>query len=218
MRSVFSPSVHRIIFLGSLVLALISLPFSKFTLTISIMVFLANWLVEGEWNRKWTMLKTNYSVFFFSAIFVSLVIGLLYSTNIVYGQKEVIQKLPLLVFPIVFASSKPVSQKEKCLLIGSFVTAVFVYTLISCFLFIYNFNTIGDVRDISPFVSHIRFSLMVNISIAAVVWALSSIKKLRTGHRFLGFTLILWFVLYLFVLKSLTGIVLLFVLASLFLI
>jgi len=136
----------------------------------------------------------------------------------VYGQKEVIQKLSLLVFPMVFASSLPLSQKEKYLLVGSFVTAVFVYTLISGFLFVYNFNAIDNVRDISPFVSHIRFSLMVNISIAAVVWALSSIKKFATGYRFLGFTLILWFVLYLFVLKSLTGIVVLFVLANMFLI
>ena len=71
------------------------------------MVFLANWLIEGEWNRKWTMLKANYSVFFFSAIFLSLVFGLLYTNNIVYGKNEVVKKLPLLVFPIVFASSKP---------------------------------------------------------------------------------------------------------------
>ncbi|MDD2197730.1 MAG: O-antigen ligase family protein [Bacteroidales bacterium] len=214
MKPLLPLKIHRKIFIGSGLLTILSLPFSKFTLTIALMVFTANWLLEGQWQPKWIRLKSNYSVFFFFGLYLSLVIGLLLTHNLTYGIKEITQKLPLLLIPLVFASTKPVNESEKQLLLGFFVLAIFVYSLLSSYIFFLNYWGFGNVRKISPFVSHIRLSLMVNISIAIVMWGMSRLRVLPKIKLVLGVVLLFWFVVYLFILQSLTGIVVLMLMVS----
>lgn len=216
MKPLLSPKIHRQTFISSGLLAIVSLPFSKFTLTVALMVFTANWLLEGQWQQKWSRLKSNYSVFFFFGLYISLLFGLLLTDNLAYGLKEITQKLPLLLIPLVFASTKPVNEKEKQLLLGLFVLAVFVYSLMSAYIFFLNYWGFGNVTEISPFVSHIRLSLMVNISIAVVIWGMSRLRTLSKIKLLFGVALLSWFTVYLFILQSLTGIVVLMLMVSLY--
>ncbi|HCY01188.1 MAG TPA: hypothetical protein DG754_13710 [Bacteroidales bacterium] len=216
MKPLLPLKIHRKIFIGSGLLAIVSLPFSKFTLTIALMVFTANWLLEGQWQPKWIRLKSNYSVFFFFGLYFSLFFGLLLTHNLIYGIKEITQKLPLLLIPLVFASTKPVTKREKHILLGTYVLAVLVYSLFSLYIFFSNYCGFGNLREISPFVSHIRFSLMVNISIAIVIWCMSSLRSLSKVKLFFGAILLSWFAVYLFILQSLTGIVVLILMVSLY--
>lgn len=216
MKPLLSHKIHRQTFIGSGILAIVSLPFSKFTLTVALMVFTANWLLEGQWQQKWSRLKSNYSVFFFFGLYISLLFGLLLTDNLAYGLKEITQKLPLLLIPLVFASTKPVNEREKQLLLGFFVLAVFVYSLMSTYIFFLNYWGFDNVREISPFVSHIRLSLMVNISIAIVIWGMSRLRALSSVKYVFGVVLLSWFTVYLFILQSLTGIVVLMLMVSLY--
>ena len=214
MRAIFTPEIHRKIFIASGLLAFVSLPFSKFSLTIALMFFFANWLLEGEWIQKWNRLKSNDSAFFFFGIYISLIFGLLLTQNFTYGVKEITQKLPLLLIPLVFASTKPVNEREKQLLLGFFVLAVLVYSLLSTYFYFSDYRGSGNVRDISLFVSHIRFSLMVNISITIVIWGMRRFSPLSKLRFVLGTILLSWFIIYLFILQSLTGLVILMVMVS----
>jgi hypothetical protein len=116
----------------------------------------------------------------------------------------------------VFASTKPVNEREKQLLLGFFVLAVFVYSLLSAYTYFSDYRGSGNVRDISLFVSHIRLSLMVNISIAIVIWGMSRFSTLSKLIFVLGTILLSWFIIYLFILQSLTGLVILMVMVSLY--
>lgn len=216
MKPLLPLKTHRRIFIGSGLLAIVSLPFSKFTLTVALMVFTANWLLEGQWQQKWSRLKSNYSVFFFFGLYVTLLFGLLLTHNLAYGLKEITLKLPLLLIPLVFASTKPVNEGEKQLLLGFFVLAVLVYSLSSTYFFFSNYWGFGNVAEISPFVSHIRLSLMVNISIAIVIWGMSRLRSLSKIKLVFGVVLLSWFAVYLFILQSLTGIVVLMLMVSLY--
>ncbi|HEX2936831.1 MAG TPA: O-antigen ligase family protein [Bacteroidales bacterium] len=62
-------------------------------------------------------------------------------------------------------------------------------------------------KQISPFVSHIRLALMVDFAVFALVW-LFHIEE-NAKFRYIFLFLIIWFCFFLFILQSLTGIVVL---------
>ncbi len=67
---------------------------------------------------------------------------------------------------------------------------------------------INDYRDISIFISHIRFSLLIDVSIFYLLYSLwEDYNSIPISKKFLYSINILWLIFFLFVLKSLTGIV-----------
>jgi hypothetical protein len=202
------PYFHYKIYIGSLAVALASLPYSNFSLSIGIIALGINWVAEGRWVEKLSQLRQRTSVLIFSLIFLSLLVGFFYSTNFAYALKEIKLKLPLLFIPIIIVTSKPIATKEFLFLLCLFGLSVFVATIISTSIFIDKyFYGSGNVRDISPFISHIRFSLMVALSFFISMWFFA--KKVISSNKWILLLLLftsIWFVTFLFILQSLTGI------------
>jgi hypothetical protein len=206
----FSQEIHRKLFVWFNVLALISLPFSEYTLSIGIIAIAVNWVIEGGWKEKLRSFKHRKSIWLFLLIYASLVVGLVYTQNISYGLSELRLKLPLLL-PLVYATSKPIKNQELLLILAFFILSVFVASVYSTYLFIQNFAFGGaNVREISPFISHIRFGLMVNIAIFISIFYMikPSVSSFRYA-RFVFGVAVVWFIFFLLILQSLTGIVVL---------
>lgn len=203
----FPSNYHRYIYLFSLALAFVSLPFSQFTLSVGIIVLFLNWLLEGRWKEKINQLKGNTALFLFVLIYLSIVIGIFYSSNSLYGFKELKLKLPLLIIPLVVSTSKPVEGREKLYILVLFSLSVLVASFYSAFLYLNYFNYGGgNVREISPFISHIRFSLMVNLALASLIWIVTNKHVVSKFIKTLIFLAFIWLTFFLFVLQSLTGI------------
>lgn len=206
----FPISIHRYLFVGFSLLALISLPFSEYTLSVAIIAIAVNWVIEGGWGEKLNVFRKRKSVWFFMLIYISLLLGMVHTQNLSYGISELRLKLPLLL-PLVFATSKPFSRKELFIVLNFFVLSVFVASIISTILFVKIFSIGGaNVREISPFISHIRFGLMVNIAMFISVFYMVKPYNSKPYHRILPGVVAAWFVVFLFILQSLTGIVILF--------
>ncbi len=205
----FLKRAQRYIFLIAAGLCLASLPFSRFTLTLALILLTVNWLVEGRWlYRKNYPVNSAPAILTFSLIYLALIVGLFYSENFDYAFKELRLKLPLLIVPFVFATSPPLSRKERQYLLAAFCLSVFVATLISSIIYVQNFSLGGsNVREISPFISHIRYAIMINIAIASMLWYIlkEQLKVVVVGVAAITF----WLIFFIFVLQSLTGIVLL---------
>jgi hypothetical protein len=203
------PYFHYKIYIGSLAIALASLPFSNFSLSVGIIALAINWVAEGRWIEKVNQLRQRPSVLIFSLIFLSLLVGIFYSSNFAYALREIKLKLPLFLIPIIIVTSKPIAKKEFLFLLGLFSLSVFVATIISTYIFIDKyFYGSGNVRDISPFISHIRFSLMVALSFFITIWFF--VKRIISTNKLILSLLLLfsiWFVTFLFILQSLTGII-----------
>ncbi|MDO4217658.1 MAG: O-antigen ligase family protein [Bacteroidales bacterium] len=173
-------------------------------------VFLAaNWLLEWDMRHKFANFKTNYLLQAWLVLFLLHVVGLLWSSNIAYGLDDLRKKLPLLFIPLVVLTSQPLSDKRYRWVLFSYIMAMLVASIIG----LVRFFTIPDLpyRDIIPFISHIRFSLNLCLGIMLLGWQIIRARSFQT--RLWASLLATYFFLYLFLLQSYTGCIILFVLA-----
>jgi hypothetical protein len=201
-----------LIYFAGLVLLCIGLPLSKFLMSVSQFVLLASWLLEGAYKKKVRIFFQNKIALCLAGVFVLHVVGMLYSTDLKAGWNDIRIKLPLLVLPFIISTSPPLSLQRFNLLMGIFVGAVLIST--GCSIAVlrgYTHFVVNDIRDISIFISHIRFSLLICLAMFTLLYALyqykSALTLLMKGAIVL---LCLWFVLFLFILESVTGILLFF--------
>ncbi len=207
----FSFAIHRFIFILGLALSLCALPFSPFVLSVGLITLAVNWLLDGYWVDKYNRFKSRKSLLVFLLVYFTVFFGSFYSSNLGYAIKELRLWLPLLLVPIILSTTSPLKKGELKILLILFCSAVFVGSIISLSFYIRDYSSLGqNVRYLSPFISHIRFALMVNLSIFILFYLLY--QKGFSDSIMVKLALILlaiWFVVYLFILQSVTGIVIL---------
>ena len=74
-------------------------------------ILLSNWLLEGNFKEKFNTLKANKLFWILSSVFLMHVLGLINTTNIEAGLNDIRIKIPLMLLPLIFFSSKPLDNK-----------------------------------------------------------------------------------------------------------
>ena len=202
---------HRDIYYFSLVFLAISLPLSIFTTTLAEIILFINWLWEGNFGNKFLQLKDRKGALIFSLIYILHLIGLLYTEDFNFGLHDLKIKLPILVLPVIIASSPVLKEKELRNLLILFSLAVFAGSIVSGAIYfgITEYQYL-DYRDISIFISHIRMALMVNLALFCLLYYVINPDIETVIHpkfRVPLILIILWLIFFLFILKSLTGLV-----------
>jgi len=196
-------SQNRYVLLISIFLT--GLMFSKFLLSISLFLLVGNWLLEGNLKKKIQKLYYNKAAMAFLMIFGLHIAGLFYTFDFNYALKDIRIKLPLFILPVVFGSISPFSQKQFKQVFHFFILIVIISSIVS--LFIYFQNPHLAHRNISPFMHHIRLSLITTIACFFVFYqALYSDNKRRIYRIFyllIGFYL---FIFTFFFIGSINGI------------
>jgi hypothetical protein len=208
-------NTHKSIYIAGLILLVISLPLSRFLLSISQFILVLNWMAEGRFTEKWKiMIKKSY-LFIFISIFLLYVIGYMVSDNHNLALIKVKNVLPLLVLPVILATSPPISSKWYRRLLLIFSVAVWLAALICIIHFFLKGNTfVGDPRKISVLIGHTCFALQVNMAIFILLYFFFNppFKPLFYEKQVIG-VLAFLLILFLFFLQSFTGI-LIFLLTS----
>ncbi|MCD6111874.1 MAG: O-antigen ligase family protein [Bacteroidales bacterium] len=227
----------------SLALVVISLPLSKYFMSVSQFCLGGVFIIEGiRWKKvlefyskkntfkkflvfipfhfklivnsivfQFKKFSQNKLAMIFCSIYLIYLIGLLYTDDYSHAITIIRTSLPLFVFPVVLSTLKPLSENRTRQILLLFVLSVFVGTLISIYFFL--FKTYDNIREISPFICHIRFATLVNIAIFIIYYFLFfQDKKFPQIVKSFAFILLLWLISYLFILKSITGIVIFFIL------
>lgn len=126
---------------------------------------------EGIWHN----VKTRFSDFIHNrlalvmvSMYVLHLVGLLYTSDFQYAFKDLRIKLPLLLFPLILSSMKPLNRKQFETVLWFFISSVFFVTVIGIIKFLR--SDFVDVRELSVFVSHIRVSLCVVFSIFILLY------------------------------------------------
>ncbi len=139
-------NIREQFFFGSLILVVITLSLSKYSLnTQSIIVYAICWLFYGSFKEKYQNLKKNFLPFLLmSFLFWISLIGLLYTENITYGLRNFQMQIPFLAFPLIFFSVE-ITKKTKFILLkyfsfGVVVSATFALLKASYF----KVNNFGD--------------------------------------------------------------------------
>ncbi|MEE4196515.1 MAG: O-antigen ligase family protein [Bacteroidales bacterium] len=200
---------HSKIYYAGLLLVAASLPLSKFAVSVSIITLATNWVLEGRFAEKIKKLRDNPSLLIFCGIFLVHLLWLLNTSNFHYAFHDLKNKLIILVFPLIIGTSPAPGKKQFQNIMLLFSLSVVISTLISTavFLGILNFP-VKDIREISLFMSHIRLSLLINLSIFTLAYFLFSRSFSRSIFKRTAYGLtIIWLIIFLFLLKSLSGIV-----------
>ena len=194
--------IHDCIYFGLTVLTLASLTVSLLWMSLFVFGIGINWIIEGNFAEKYRQLKTRSTIFFISGVYLVFLIWFLFPSPSKLGANYLLGKLPLLLYPLVIATSKPFSGKRLRILLWAYVFSVFAVT---CIGLSYLFKeSLSDLREISPFISLIRFALSVVLSIFILLILIHE----KIINR-LSYLLIAWFAGYLLVSKSITGLFLL---------
>lgn len=211
-------SVHRNLYFLGLAMVVAGLPLSKPVISIGIMVLLGNWLLSGKLKQKLQLFWKNKAAVVFTSIYAMHLVGLIFTSDFDYALHDLRIKLPLLIIPLVVASSPPLNKERFSWLMSVFVAAVLVSTFVSTYVFLGFKEVEGkDIRDISLFGSHIRFGLLICIAIFTLLYFLWQNNQ-SLQSRLLQLGVVLWLGLFILILESMTAIVILMVTSYLLLI
>jgi len=184
----------------------VSLPLSKAFMSIFTGCLMLNWLIEGHFQVKLQRLKQRKSVLLFISVFFLYLIGLLWTKSTQWGMHDLKIQLPLLILPLVIGTSEALNQRQVKRIIYVFSAAVILASLCSIFALLgFSGKVIHDPREMSLFISHIRFSLLINISIFSLFWFFLKVEKKNVLEKTLLLMAMLWLTIFLVILKSATG-------------
>ncbi len=194
---------HRWVYLGGLGLLAAGLPSSVFLMSISQIILFLNWLAEGELLVKFRRFAANRAALVFVSIYLLHLAALFYSSNWDYGLSTLRTRLPIFLLTLVVASSDPLRMHQKRWILMAFSASISVVSLVSLHIFLS--GDFVDYRELSPFVSHIRLSLMVALSVFALSYmARRGFADLPLWSH-IAWAMALWHLVYLFMLHSLSG-------------
>jgi hypothetical protein len=166
-------------------------------------IILGNWILELDFSRKWTILKENKIVWVLLSLIILHLIGLMWTSDFSYGFRDIEKKLPLLLLPVIFASSKKLEKKELYSLLGIYLLTLFILTIASYFkLFGWTDEEIIDKRELSIYISHIRYGLNISFAIFISFFLAKKIKQ----FQLILFGIALWFSVSLVLFELYTGI------------
>ena len=226
------PYLNQAYLLGLLMVA-VGLTISPFLMGMSQFWLVLVWLVDGieskDFKNKLSRFWQNKAAVLLVAFYLMHVVGLLWTSDFEYALKDLRVKLPILVMPFVLSSMGPLDRKRFDLVMLVYVLSVFIATMFSSVT--YWRHDYEDVREISHFISHIRFCLNIVFCIAIIGWYMVKTKvpesfqkvegpsKVRFPvpafstkfaiNRYLQFFLLFWLVYQIYILESLSGYVIL---------
>lgn len=197
-------SVHFWIYYVSLCLLVISLPASRYFLSISLFWLAGNWIAEANFRGKFKKFASNKPAIAFTLIYALYVFGLIWSADIKYAlNNDLLHKLPTLFMPIIFVTSPVPDAKKIRLLLMFFIASVITVSLIGLAIRITQPG--ASYREASPFMPGIYLGMMVVLA----AFQLPLLVKQISNSRLLfiaGLALSAWLIFFLFYLRNLSGI------------
>ncbi|HNW97045.1 MAG TPA: O-antigen ligase family protein [Bacteroidales bacterium] len=199
---------NKELYFFSLCIIAAGLPLSKAGISIGEILLAISWLWGGNFRLRIQSFFKNKTALIISSLFLLHLLGLIYTSDFDYAFKDLRIKFPLLLLPFIISTSEQLDNKKFHALILVTIISAFISTLFS----MYNYFTMqfSDIRDICVFVSHIRLSLLICFSVFSLLYFI-----FKTNHKryikILFALLVIWFVIFLIILESFTGLIILFI-------
>lgn len=173
-------------------------------MSLSQIILVCNWFLEGELKGKLISFKNNKAALIVSSLILLHFIGLIYTSDFDYAFKDIRIKGPLLILPLILSTSKPLSQKVIDAILKFFVVAIIVGTIVGMLIlsgFVH--RQVVDIRNVSIFISHIRFALLICVTLFISGYYFYHSTKLTS--KLLWIAIALWLITFLVLTESMTG-------------
>lgn len=195
----------KLSYLFAVGLLLASLPFSFYMTSVSIFLMLLIWVLSFFTLPIKSRFQKNREVWIFCLIVIIHFVWLFNTTNFEYAFADIQKKLPLLAIPLIMASMPAFGIWRRNFLLNLFVLTIFAAG-ISVLLAKWNILETKDSnpRDYSIFVSHIRLSLMMVLSMFISAYFVI-ITQIKMQYKFLHMVAIGFNIIALLILQAFTG-------------
>lgn len=203
----FPQKIHQHIYFWSAIIMVFGMPLGEFFMSVGSIAFVANWLLEGRLKFKVKTAFQNKIVVSFLLLLLIHLLGIIWTNNISFALHLLKIKAPFFLLPFCFASQPIFTKNQVKQLLFLFIGATLISAIIGVFTYfkLSKEDAFFDVRDISIFISHIRQSLMVVFSIVILFYY----NRKQVFNTVIFIVIALFFVSYLILLQSLTGLSLL---------
>lgn len=205
-RGIISDDLYQKLVFLVLVIMIIGVPSSRILMSVSQISLGVLWLSHGKWFTKAKLFLNSKPALVLVSLFVIHVIGVLYSTDLNYAMKDLRTKLPMLIIPFMFVGFPKISQNQFEKLLYFFIGSVL---FVSFYVTIAHFVTHEEIRVIigRDFISHIRFSLSLNLAIFYLIFLRVNNTSYRNGLDIFSSVIFFWLLFFLFFLEAFTGII-----------
>ena len=207
--------IHNQVFYYGLVLVAITLPFSLLANSLSMMIVVLNWIAEGNYSQKIKSIKNNFLFFLFILFYFLYIMGMFYTTNMRDGLFELQKKIPLLVFPVILATSCKLSLTRIENIMKLFFCSILTASLICLGYAAYRTNIFKtydqpdwlsfSYKDLTAVIriQHTYLALYVSFSIFILFYFLiKNYSYYNWLKKICSFFLVFYFTIFLFLLAS----------------
>lgn len=186
------------------------MPLSHFGMGLCSFLLLLNWVAEWNWKEKLQLLKQQRQGLVFSALYMVCCIGLIKTDNWQQAGQYLLNSLPVLLAPLIIITTPPFNASDM----NRIFKAVIGGTLFAvvCSLVFWLTRPVQDIRQISIFIDHIRFSLCIVFAIVLSIRFTIQYVRNKDRRFWLYMFVSLLLIFYLFISQTLTGLVLAFAL------
>lgn len=200
---------HYYLRITALVILTVGVCLHNTLMSIGAIWIIANWLIEADFINYWKKFKKSPTIWMLLGILFLGLLSLMWSDDVAYGQKDLARKLPFFAIPFALGLGKPVEQKVVNFLLFIFIGILLLTSGINFYRYHFVLDDPGDIRNMSYFISHVRFSILIVLGIFVGVYLI--LKK--KGPWWLWVIAVAWLLFYLSRSQILNGYVLLVVLA-----
>lgn len=168
-------------------------------------VFLGvNWVFEGRWREKWQMAKESRLLHGFVGFYLLMLVGMIWTANTGAGWGTLQVLLPLLCVPLVMLTTRPITGNARKVVLAIYLLTVFGVSIIG----LVRWLTMPGLphRDIVPYISHIRFALNCCVVVYLCVGAMLDGAKRQCWF---ALPMMLWMLVFMVIIHSYTGIIVL---------
>ncbi|CAG5085897.1 hypothetical protein CRYO30217_02925 [Parvicella tangerina] len=170
-------------------------------MSIGVIAISANWILEGNFKEKWNTLKDRkFLVVIFLLFFLIHVVWGVLSDNFTDVLDDLRRKLPFLALPVTIGTSKKLNQKELSAILIFFLLGLMISSSIGFYKFVN--HDYENYRDLSIFISHIRFGLFLGMGVGVALYLFTITQHLG---KYLYLLPTIYFLLFIRVLGSGTG-------------
>lgn len=156
-----------------------TMPLQMLANSISIILLVIVWLVEGNFKRKLQILKNNKLIFIFLSFYFIHVFGMFYTKNSEEGWFILQRKLSLLALPLTIGTAQPLLKNQLGNILKAFVISCFCVSVLCMSYGLYYYiinNSYLQPHELTSFmkIDRIYFAIYLSFCILILFWLLKN--------------------------------------------
>lgn len=174
--------------------------FSKVLLTLPFLLYL---FFDSLW-KAFRELPRSKPAMVLMSIYILHIVGLFLTADFAYALKDLKIKVPIFILPLFFSTSRPVAKSGFYGYLLLFIATLLLVTIFNAGRMLQ--GEFIDIRDVSRYTSHILLGLMLVLGLFSSGYMILRRNGLPLWGKGILLLISAWFITYLILTKSMTGI------------